>query len=327
MTVLEQVSLAPYTTFRLGGPARYFVGVKTIDELQDALNFARDNNQKVLILGGGSNMLVGERGFDGLVIKLELTGVERESDVLIAAAGENWNKLVERAVQDELWGIENLSGIPGTVGAAPVQNIGAYGVELKDIFVWLEALELASGEVKRFEKDECGFGYRTSIFKREGGYVILKVALQLRQGGSPNTAYKDLAGAEGFSLQEIRERVLAIRAQKFPDLAVEGTAGSFFLNPIVSEEQAAALTARFPELPHFRAEGGTKLSLAWLFDKALSIKGLSVGGARVFERQPLVLVATRAARAADVRELSTQIKDISSKTLGLQLEEEVRMYF
>lgn len=327
MEVEENVPLAPFTTFRLGGPARYFARVKTIHELEQSLDFARGRNQKILILGGGSNMLVGGRGFDGLVIKIELSGVERAGDTLVAAAGESWDGLVERAVRDGLWGIENLSGIPGTVGAAPVQNIGAYGAELKDSFLWLEALNAQTLQVERFGPEQCGFGYRTSVFKREGGCVILKAAVRLRANGSPNTAYKDLVGAENLSLQEVRERVLSIRANKFPDLTVEGTAGSFFLNPVVSPQKLARLLERYPELPHFAAEDGEKISLAWLFDKALSIKGLAVGAARVFERQPLVLVASRGANADDVRELSAKIKDISSKTLGLQLEEEVRMYF
>src|SRR3989338_4218634 len=200
MVIEENVPLAPLTTFFIGGPARYFVRVKTIEELKQSLDYARDQNLATLILGGGSNVLVSDAGFDGLVIKIEMAGVERlpagkagDGDTLIAEAGESWDRLVERAVAGGLWGIENLSGIPGTAGAAPVQNIGAYGAEVKDTLLWVEAFDTKSGAVVRLQNSECGFGYRTSRFKKEPGqFVVLRAAFRLNKNGTPNASYKDL---------------------------------------------------------------------------------------------------------------------------------------
>ncbi len=271
-------------------------------------------------------MLVGDAGFDGLVVKIEFSGVELQETTLIAGAGESWDGLVARAVSEGLWGVENLSGIPGTVGAAPVQNIGAYGSEVKDTVVWLEAFDIETGDMVRFANSECGFGYRTSVFKKSPGrYVILRVAFELKKDGTPNSSYKDLADTSRLNLDEIRAKVLAIRARKFPDLTKEGTAGSFFLNPVVSPEVAAALKGRYPDLPQFAAEGGVKLSLAWLLDTALGLKGASVGGARLFERQPLVVVASRDARAQDVVALAQKIKKEVKEKLHIEIEEEVRI--
>lgn len=326
MTIEEHAPLAGLSTFRLGGTARFLAHVSNVEELKEAQAFARERGLRTLLLGGGSNILVGDEGFDGLAIRLELKGVRREGTTLIAAAGESWDALVARAVAEGLWGLENLSGIPGTVGAAPVQNIGAYGAELKDSFLWADALEVASGDVRRFSSEECGFGYRTSRFKRAPGeYVILEVAFALSTEGSPNAAYKDLKGAETLSLREVRDRVLSIRKAKFPDLSMEGTAGSFFLNPVVSEEKAAELKARFPELPTFPAAGGVKLSLAWLLDHALNAKGLREGGARLFEKQPLVIAASRDAKSEDVLRLVEKVSAFAREELGIELEPEVRI--
>jgi UDP-N-acetylmuramate dehydrogenase len=326
MIIEENIPLAPLTTFALGGPAHYFVRVQNIDELKESLAFAKAKNIKVLVLGGGSNVLVSDDGFDGLVIKIEITGVKQDDTTLVAGAGESWDALVARAVDEGLWGIENLSGIPGTVGAAPVQNIGAYGAELKDTLAWVEALDTANGAVVRFAGNECGFGYRSSLFKQTPGrYVILRAAFNLKKDGTPNDLYKDLAGIAGLSLAEIRAKVLAVRAQKFPDLTREGTAGSFFLNPVVSPATAAQLAGRYPGLPQFAAGGGVKLSLAWLLDNALGLKGAMVGGARLFERQPLVIAASRDARARDVRALAEKIKKEVKEQLGIEIEEEVRI--
>lgn len=339
MLVQENVPLAPLTTFRLGGAARFFSRVQTTEALRQSLDYARDQNLATLILGGGSNMLIAEHGFDGLVIKIELRGVELQGETLLAAAGEPWDALVARAVDAGLWGIENLSGIPGSCGAAPVQNIGAYGTEIRDTLAWVEALDVRSGEVVRLPNEDCGFGYRTSRFKQEPGrYVVLRVALRLSPEPRPQLVYQDLSEAfkdnesGRLNLTGIRQAVLAIRARKFPDLAREGTAGSFFLNPVLPAEQAAALCAQYPALPHYPApsglpggKAGVKVSLAWLLDNALRLKGSAVGGARLFERQPLVLVASRDARAQDVIALAQKVKDAAKKNLNIDLEEEVRI--
>src|SRR3989344_7537815 len=326
MLIEENVPLAPLTTFFIGGSARYFVRVKTVEELQQSLDYARDQNLATLILGGGSNVLVSDAGFDGLVIKIEMAGVERDGDTLIAEAGESWDSLVERAVADGLWGVENLSGIPGTAGAAPVQNIGAYGSEVKNTLAWVDAFDTRSGTVARLGNAECMFGYRTSRFKKEPGrFVIKRAAFALDKNGAPDASYKDLAGCGALSIAQVRERVLSVRSRKFPDLRVEGTAGSFFLNPVVSAQKAAGLLAKYPDLPHFKAENGVKVSLAWLLDRALGIKGLSVGGARLFERQPLVISASRDAHSRDVAELAGKVADLVRDKLQIDIEPEVKI--
>ncbi len=322
----ENVPIAPITTFCIGGPARYFVRVTTVDELREALAFAKEKDLKPFVLGGGSNVLIDDAGFNGLVIKIELMGVEQEGEALIAGAGESWDVLVARAIEAGLWGIENLSGIPGTVGAAPVQNIGAYGTEIKDTLLWLEALDMQTGEVVRFANAECGFGYRTSVFKREPRrYVIMRVALQLKKDGHAQASYKDLGGMDSATIAQIRAKVLDIRAGKFPDLSVEGTAGSFFLNPVVSVEQAGQLASKYAGMPQFAVAGGVKLSLAWLLDNALGLKGTAVGGARLYEKQPLVIAAARNTPARDVRALADLVAQKIKDECKIDVEQEVRV--
>ena len=326
MRIEENVPLAPHTTFRLGGPARFLIGVKNLEELKQSLDFSKSRNLEILLLGGGSNVLIDDAGFDGLVIKIEIKGVEQEGDTLIAGAGENWDALVAHTVAGGWWGLENLSGIPGTVGAAPVQNIGAYGAEIKDSVRWVEVLDRHSGEVVRMESAVCGFGYRTSIFKREPQrYVVMRAAFALTKDGTPNASYKDLAGIARLNLDEIRQKVLEVRSQKFPDLSKEGTAGSFFLNPVVSGQKAAELLEKYPGLPAFAAENGQKVSLAWLLDNVLHAKGMQEGGARLYERQPLVIVAGVGASARDVTALKEKIKKEVQEKLDITLEEEVRV--
>ncbi len=334
MDIEKNVFLAPFTTFGIGGPAVCMVRAKTLDDMRAAFALAKEQKLKVLMLGGGSNMLVADEGFDGMVVKIELQGITREGDLLVAVAGEPWDGLVQRAVQEGLWGIENLSGIPGTVGAAPIQNIGAYGTEVKDTLAWVEVLEVASGAVQRFSNAECRFGYRDSYFKRNPNqYVVLRVAFALSEEAKPNITYKDLQTAFSskdigrINLPMIREAVLGIRAKKFPDLSLEGTAGSYFLNPIIAPEEAARLVARYPELPQFSTANGVKVSLAWLLDHALGLKGIAVGGARLFERQPIIVVAVRGARAADVRALAQKIKDEVKEKVSINIEEEVQQIF
>jgi len=326
MQVEENLPLGPMTTFCIGGPARYLVKIKNFKDLKESLDFSKSRNIEILLLGGGSNVLVSDAGFDGLVIKIEMTGVEKEGELLIAGAGENWDALVERAIQSGLWGIENLSGIPGTVGAAPMQNIGAYGAEVKDTLAWVEAFDTQSGAVIRLQNTECSFGYRTSRFKKEPGrFIILRAAFKLNKNGAPNTSYKDLAGISKSNLDEIRAKVLEVRAGKFPDLKKEGTAGSFFLNPVVSAQKAAELAEKYPGLPQFPAESGVKVSLAWLLDNVLHIKGLSVGGARLYEKQPLVIAVSRTASASDVAGLAQKVARLVQDKFKINIEPEVKI--
>lgn len=337
MSIEENVLLAPYTTFGIGGPARFLIPVKNVEELQEALSFATQKQLRVFVLGGGSNVVIDDGGFDGLVVKIEIKGIELEPAVgaevvVTVGAGESWDALVARTVEQGLWGMENLSGIPGTVGGAVSGNIGAYGQALSQTLAWVDALDVHAGEIKRFTNAECAFGYRESFFSlHAGAYVIVRAAFALSTTQRPELSYKDLA--ERFkderqpSLQAIREGVLAIRHGKFPDLGVEGTAGSFFKNPIVSKEVAEELVAAYPGLPTFAMPetDGVKVPLAWLLDKVLALKGFATGGARLFEKQPLVIAAKKNTSSRDVLELADNVARKVKENFFITIETEVKI--
>jgi UDP-N-acetylmuramate dehydrogenase len=332
MRIEEGISLAQFTTFRIGGPARYFARAQDIKEVCAGLAFAKEKNLKTLILGGGSNVLISDAGFDGLVIKIEIRGIKKEDATVIVGAGESWDALVEFAINQNLWGIENLSGIPGTVGGAVAGNIGAYGQALSQTLLWAEVFDTDTGEIKHLSNTECRFGYRESIFTQAAGrYVILRAAFELSSAAKPELSYKDLKevfgdGAEP-SLEAIREQVLAIRARKFPDLAVEGTAGSFFKNPIVPEGEAKQLQERYPEMPIFPMPetSGYKIPLGWLLDHVLTMRGTAVGGARMYEKQVLVIAAARGTTASDVVTLANEISKKVLDTFAISLQPEVKI--
>lgn len=337
MQIKENVPLAPYTTFGIGGPARFFATAESVEELKEALEFAKQKQLPVCLLGGGSNMLVSDKGWSGLVLKIELKGVEIAEDpsnttkkILIAAAGESWDSTVERAVAESLWGLENLSGIPGTVGGAVVQNIGAYGAALSEVLVWAEVLDTRDGTTKTLTNAECLFDYRDSAFKHLPHFVVIRAAFNLSTTPKANVSYKDLAARfndSSLDIAAIRAAVLEIRKGKFPDLALEGTAGSFFKNAIVGPSQAQALRERYPEMPLFDMPetAGVKVPLAWLLDKVLGLKGTRVGGARLFEKQPLVIVAQKRASSNDVITLAQKIKKEVQEKLQITIEEEVKI--
>ncbi|TSC67134.1 MAG: UDP-N-acetylmuramate dehydrogenase [Parcubacteria group bacterium Gr01-1014_72] len=279
-------------------------------------------------------MLVGE--FDGLLIKLNLCGMEwsdRGETVLVkVASGEGWDAFVEETVTRGLYGVENLSGIPGTVGAAPIQNIGAYGAEVKDVIHAVDVFDTGEMRVRTLTRSECRFGYRTSIFKTsEGkGLIVVAVTFLLAKTGTPNISYKDLTRRFGtrspssLSLGEVRRAVLAVRREKFPPLDGYGTAGSFFKNPIVTREVYERLAAAHPTLPAFPIpEGGVKLSLAWILDKALGLKGFRKGAVGLYEKQPLVLVNFGGATAAEVESFAKEIAERVREKIGIEIEWEV----
>jgi UDP-N-acetylmuramate dehydrogenase len=331
MDIQENVSLAPLTTFYIGGSARFFVRVKTIEELREAFAFAKEKNLAVFLLGGGSNTLFDDKGFDGLVIQVEISGIEREGALLIVGAGESWDKVVEYATQQKLWGIENLSGIPGTVGGGVVQNIGAYGASLSQTLEWAEVFDTHTGEVRRLSNKECAFDYRDSVFKHEDGrYVVLRAALRLSEEPAPNVSYKDLAQRfpdSSLDLSELRQAVLQIRASKFPDTAKEGTAGSFFKNPLLSRKDARALQVQYPEMLLFDLPESSevKVPLAWLLDHVLILRGHRMGRARLFEHQPLVIAADRGATANEVRALAQFVQEKVKQSFNIEIEPEVHI--
>jgi len=336
MHIEEQVPLAPLTTMGVGGTAQYFVRAETDDEIIRAIAYARDHDLSWTVFAGGSNVIIPDEGINGLVIHVALTGVSFVEDHagarVIAKAGENWDGVVAACVERGLGGIENLSGIPGSAGAAPVQNIGAYGVELADVFEWLQAIDTRTDDVVTFSRDDCHFGYRDSIFKRTDGssYIITRLALRLSGTAPVRIDYKDLAqyfqdSGEPPTREQVRNAVLAIRARKFPDWHTRGTAGSFFKNPVITKRRYTALRERYPELPgHEMANGRIKLSAAWILDRVCDLRGYRAGNVELFEKQPLVLVNYGGATADEIERFAAWVNDLVNERTGLTLDREVR---
>ena len=328
MEIRENVTLAPYTTFKIGGPARYFCEVESVDDLKNALKFSKENDLHFFILGGGSNILVSDKGFDGLVIKMGIKGMEFNGELLTAGAGENWDGVVEQAVEKNLGGIENLSLIPGTAGAAVCQNIGAYGVELKDILESVEVLDAESGKIKTFSNNNCRFGYRFSVFKNDNNLIILRTNLMLSKNSKPNINYPDLAKIfedKKPSVSEIRNAVMQIRRRKLPYPDELGNAGSFFKNPEISETQFKNLIISYPDLKGFNSSKGlVKLSAAQLIEKC-GWKGKTCGNVGVSNKHSLVLVNYGKGTAEEIIGLAEDIKMAVKDGFGVDLEPEVQV--
>jgi UDP-N-acetylmuramate dehydrogenase len=338
MQLKENISLKLLNTFRVGGEARYFVEAETKKDLQEAVEFASTNKLALLILGGGSNVLISDEGFPGLVLKINLKGIQwldRSEDVEVQTqAGEDWDNLVSQAVERNLFGLENLSGIPGSVGGAPVQNIGAYGTELKEVLNWVEVFNIETKKFKKLSKEECQFDYRGSIFKKPKGkkYIITEVSMILQKKGELNLDYKDVThyfssrNISDPSLKEVRQAILEIRGRKFPDLRKFGTAGSFFKNPIIPEDYYKKLLAEYPNLPSYKTSPGkVKIPLAWIIDNACNLKGLREGEVGVSEKQAVVLVNYGEASASDIKELSEKIRQAVKEKTGIETECEVTL--
>jgi UDP-N-acetylmuramate dehydrogenase len=333
MKIIEGKSLAPFTTFRIGGDARFFCAVENKEDLQKAINFAKEKSLPIFIFGGGSNILVSDKGFDGLVVKIDIKGIEKlENDSVRAGAGENWDDFVGWAVSNGYGGLENLSLIPGTVGAAPVQNIGAYGVEVGNLIESVEVFDVKENAFKNLEHKECHFSYRDSLFKKEKGrYIIVSVLFTLKKKNTkPDISYKDLKeyfkDTSESSIVEVRAAVIAIRTAKLPDVRKVGTAGSFFKNPIISNEKYLGLKETYPELPNFpESDGRVKIPLAWIIDKICGLKGKRFGKAGIHETQALVIVNHGAASFEDVEKVAREVeKEVKEKT-GTDIEREVIM--
>jgi UDP-N-acetylmuramate dehydrogenase len=337
MIVEEHILLAPYTTLKVGGHADYFCSVETIEDLFEALNFAKERRIPWSILGGGSNLLVDDDGFPGLVIHIAIRGmcfdVERNGTILATAgAGDPWDDFVERCVTEGFFGVENLSGIPGSVGATPIQNVGAYGVEVQSVIENVTALDARTLTMRTFRNDECNFGYRNSLFKTKEGecYIILNVAYRLSTSGTLNISYKDLtryfASVAGSpTLAKVREAVLSIRNRKFPDLARHGTAGSFFKNPIVKKHFYRSLQEKFPGIIGYAVNASdVKVSAAWLIDHIGGFRGVRRGAVGSFENQALVLVTYGTATAKEVELFAHTITKKIKDTTNIILEREVR---
>ena len=328
MMQYENCSLKPFHTFGMDVRARKVVEYHTVDELRKVLS--EYSGQPMLPVGQGSNLLF-TRDYDGIVLVSRMARAralgETKEDVLIEAdGGLVLDELIAQLCDMNLCGLENLSGIPGTVGASAVQNVGAYGVEAKDVIQSVRAIEIATGEERVFTPEECRFAYRDSVFKNElrGQYIIIAVTYRLTHDGPFSLDYGNLASAiKGEpTVQKIREAVLAIRAEKLPDVHRLGSAGSFFKNPVVTPAKFEELHKRYPHMPHFPQEEGIKIPAAWLID-TLGWKGKKQGGAQVYEKQPLVLVNTGTAVPEDVMRLAAAITESVKEQFDIEIYPEV----
>lgn len=324
----ENCSLKPFHTFGMDVRARKVVEYHTVDELRKVLG--EYSGQPMLPVGQGSNLLF-TRDYDGIVLVSRMARAralgETKEDVLIEAdGGLVLDELIAQLCDMNLCGLENLSGIPGTVGASAVQNVGAYGVEAKDVIQSVRAIEIATGEERVFTPEECRFAYRDSVFKNElrGQYIIIAVTYRLTHDGPFSLDYGNLASAiKGEpTVQKIREAVLAIRAEKLPDVHRLGSAGSFFKNPVVTPAKFEELHKRYPHMPYFPQEEGVKIPAAWLID-TLGWKGKKQGGAQVYEKQPLVLVNTGTAVPEDVLRLAAAITESVKEQFDIEIYPEV----
>jgi UDP-N-acetylmuramate dehydrogenase len=343
--ILENIPLAPLTTLRIGGPAKYFVEARNIAEVQEAVTYARSRNLPLFVLGGGSNLLISDAGWPGLALKIAIEGIEpraahdEDGNVIFdVGAGESWDRFVSRSVMARCAGLECLSGIPGSVGGTPVQNVGAYGQEVAETIEAVQVLDLRDGQVRELCREACGFGYRSSIFNttESGRFIVLRVSYALTPEGKPRLTYADLkrhfAGRETTpNLAETREAVRHIRALKGM-LIVAGdpdcqSAGSFFKNPVLSEAQhedlkqrAAARGLTVPSYPALVTH--KKVSAAWLVERSGFTKGYGFGHAGISHKHALAIVNRGGATAAEVLALKEQIQHRVEEIWGVHLEPE-----
>ena len=337
MIFQKNIALRDLNTFKIGGNAKYFCVVKTIEELKEAVIFAKENKLPFFVLGGGSNTLFSDEEFDGLVIKMEMMGRSFEKTSkngiwLSAGAGENWDELVNFVVNNNFFGIENLSGIPGTVGGATVQNIGAYGAEVGNSIIEVEVFDISDMKTKILSAKECLFSYRNSVFKRSEGkkYIVTKILFGLKKDGEINTRYKDIKeyfkskNNREITLKNLSSAILEIRAKKFPDLKTYGTAGSFFKNPTVSAEACEKIREKYPQIPAYPvSDENFRIPLAWILDHICGLKGFRKGKVGLYENQPLVMVNFDGALSNDVKEFANKIALIVKEKVGIEIEEEV----
>jgi UDP-N-acetylmuramate dehydrogenase len=334
--IQQNISLKSYNTFGIDTKAKYFVSVNSVSELEEILKSKDYPNS--FILGGGSNMLL-TKDIDALVIHINIKGIEiisvNNSSVIVKAnAGENWHEFVLWCLKNNFGGIENLSLIPGNVGSAPIQNIGAYGVELKDVLVSCEALEVKSKQLKTFSNTDCNFGYRESIFKQDvkGLYIITSVMVQLStKNHKLNTEYGTISeqlndmGISNPTIQDISKAVIAIRQSKLPDPKEIGNSGSFFKNPIISDQHLKKLKAIFPDIPSYVVSSNeVKVPAGWLIEKA-GFKGKSFGNYGVHNKQALVLVNYGSAKGMDILKLARLIQKTINRIFDIEIETEVNI--
>ena len=332
--IKSNVALASYTTFGIGGKATEFAVARSEDELRALVAYGDERQLPITMLGGGSNVLISDEGINGLVIKNKISGISYETageKVLVTAgAGVVWDDLVAETVKKDLWGLENLSAIPGSVGATPIQNVGAYGVEVADLIKAVRVYDKNTKDFLLLSPNDCQFGYRDSIFKHAAGqsYLVTAVTYGLSKTLNPKLHYRDLA--ERFAndnqppLTEIRDAVINIRSRKFPSWQEVGTAGSFFKNPIIATEHYTKLQQKYPGLPSWPAgDGQVKVPLGWILDKVLKLRGVKEGRVGCYKDQALVLVNFDNATAEEVDEFAKNIELKVKEATDIDLTREV----
>ena len=352
------VPCAQFTTLKIGGPARFFHRAETEDDVLRGLDFARERDVPVFILGGGSNILIADGGFDGLVLQIAIKGIavsapgalatgssvafknpvatapgsdSSDTAFVTAQAGEDWDKFVENCVANDLAGVECLSGIPGFVGGTPVQNVGAYGQEVSETIVSVRCLDRQTSTIVTLANADCGFSYRTSIFNSSARdrYIVLSVTFALVKGGRPKIVYKDLIeqfGERQPSLAEVRKSVLRIRRSKSMVIDADDpnsrSAGSFFKNPVVSRAQLAELKTKYERLPFFEFGESVKIPAAWLIERAGFEKGFALGNAGISTNHTLAIVNRGGASAVEVLSLKNEIQRAVEDKFGILLQPE-----
>ncbi|UZD23403.1 UDP-N-acetylmuramate dehydrogenase [Algoriphagus halophytocola] len=334
MNIQENISLKQFNTFGIDKKARFFTAVQSVSDLKIALTWAKEKHINTLILGGGSNILL-TQDQEALVIKNEITGIElvKEDEKYYwveVGAGVVWHDFVLTAIQNEWAGVENLSLIPGTVGASPMQNIGAYGVEIKDVFHSLTALRKSDLELQEFDAKSCAFGYRESVFKHElkDKYVICSVIFRLNKVAAYHTDYGAIKatlaqnGIEHLNLKSISDAVIQIRQSKLPDPKEIGNAGSFFKNPSIPASQYESLKADYPEIPGYPNDEGVKVPAAWLIEQC-GWKGKRLGEIGVHSKQPLVLVNYGAGDGNEIKKLAEKIQKSVLEKFQIEIHPEV----
>jgi UDP-N-acetylmuramate dehydrogenase len=338
LEVKENVWLKDYTTFEIGGPSRYLTEVESLDDVKQAVEFAKEKKLPLLVLGGGSNVLVADDGWNGLVLINKIRGLElREDGVVTVSSGEDWDKVVESSVVLNLQGIECLSGIPGSAGGALVQNIGAYGQTLADVIDSVTVFNVENSAIEIWNKEKCRFAYRNSWFKtHDEDHMVMSFVMTLKPNAKPVTAYPDVAeyftANQAVTLMDVRKAVIEIRGSKgyviMPGYERYQSAGSFFKNPVITTELFDELKKKIEPTTkpwHWNDKDGVKVSAARLLESAGFIKGFRQGNAGISPKHPLALINAGGAKASEVIKLAKMIKSEVMDKFGVKLEYEVKI--
>lgn len=330
MKIIEDKTFKDLTTFRVGGKIKYYVEVKNTKEIAEAIKFSKEEKLNIFILGGGSDILASDKEYKGLVIKYIKKGYKLEGEKINVFAGTDWDELVKYTIEKGLQGLESLSGIPGTVGAAPIQNIGAYGSEVADHFLGLKAYDLKDGKFVEFNKKDCKFGYRESIFKSKDywqRFLITDVIFSLNKSSKAKVNYESLKGVvnEYASIKEIRDAVLKIRTEKLENPKEHGNAGSFFKNPVIDLADRDVLVKNYPDAKIYPYGKLYKVSAGWLIEKA-GLKGKKLGGAAVSPKHSLILINENGkATTKEIYDLSEDVINKVNENFGIILQREVQL--